>query len=85
MSATLSFDVATEKHQTAELLKKYVPRFKSTSLLAKSGHGYVQAPYEQIDEATYNQMASQIREDHQLVRGGDVQIEECAGGVCPVR
>jgi len=85
VSATLSFDVATEKHQTAELLKQYVPRFKSTSLLAKSGHGYVQAPYEKIDEATYRQMASQIREDHQLVRGGDVEIEECSQGVCPVR
>jgi ribonucleoside-triphosphate reductase len=85
VSATLSFDVDTERHQTAELLKQYVPRFKSTALLAKSGHGYVQAPYEVIDEATFHSMSSKIRPDHQLARGGDVQIEECSTGVCPIR
>ena len=85
VSATLSFDGETEKARTAELLREYVPRFKSTSLLAKSSHGYVQAPYEVIDEARYHAMSAQIRTDHQLVQGGDVQIDECAGGVCPIR
>lgn len=85
VSATLSFDVDTEKERTAELLKEYVPRFKSTSLLAKTSHGYVQAPYEQINEATYQAMGAEIRTDHPLVRGGEFEIDECAGGVCPAR
>ena len=84
VSATLSFNPETEKEQTAELLKQYVPRFKSTSLLAKA-HGYVQAPYEAITEEQYHSMEAQIRDDHPLVRGGDVMVDECASGVCPIR
>lgn len=85
VSATLSFDAVTEKELTAELLEEYVPQFKSTAMLAKSSHGYVQAPYEQIDESTYREMASTIRDDHPLVRGGNFEVDECASGVCPVR
>lgn len=85
VSATLSFDAATEKEQTAELLKQYVPRFKSTAMLAKSSHGYVQAPYEAIDETTFNAMSAKINDRHPLARGGEFEIDECASGVCPVR
>jgi ribonucleoside-triphosphate reductase len=84
VSATLSFDPETEKAEAARCLKEYVPRFKSTAMLAKA-HGYVQAPYEEIDESTYNQMSSEIRNDHQLVRGGSIEIDECSTGVCPIR
>ncbi len=85
VSATLSFDPATEKELTAQLLEQYVPQFKSTSMLAKSGHGYVQAPYEAVDEATYNEMANTIRHDHPLARGGEFEVDECSSGVCPIR
>lgn len=85
VSATLSFDPATERELTAKLLEEYVPQFKSTSMLAKSGHGYVQAPYEAVDESTYRALASQIRHDHPLARGGDLEVDECASGACPVR
>ena len=85
VSATLSFNPATEKELTAQLLAQYVPKFKSTSLLAKEAHGYPQAPYEAISEDTYREMCSTVREDHPLIRGGDVEIEECANGVCPIR
>jgi ribonucleotide reductase alpha subunit len=84
VSATLSFDPETEKELTGHLLKEFVPKFKSTSMLTKS-HGYVQAPYEQITEEQYRQMRQGVREDHPLVHGGEVEIEECANGVCPVR
>jgi hypothetical protein len=85
VSATLSFNPETERERTAELLAKYVPRFKSTSLLAKA-HGYAQAPYEEISESQFQEMFSGIKHDHPLVNdGGDVEIEECANGVCPVR
>lgn len=85
VSATLSFDPETEKELTAALLKEHVPHFKSTAMLAKSGHGYVQAPYEAIDEATYREKAARIKNDHALVRGSAFEIDECASGVCPVR
>jgi len=85
VSATLSFDAETEKELTAQLLEKYVPQFKSTSMLAKSSHGYVQAPYEAIDELKYRELASQIRNDHPLARGGEFEVDECASGACPIR
>lgn len=85
VSATLSFNAETEKEETAELLAKYVPQFKSTSMLAKSSHGYVQAPYEAIDENTYRAMAAKVNDRHPLVRGGDIQVDECASGACPIR
>lgn len=84
VSATLNFDPATEKEELAECLKEFVPRLKSTSCLPKA-HGYAQAPYEQIDELTFHRMYPSINHDHPLVNGGDMEVEECAGGVCPIR
>ena len=84
VSSTLSFDPDTEREETAELLEKYVPQFKSTSMLAKR-HGYVQAPYEEVDELKFHEMASKINDAHPLVRGGEFEIEECASGACPIR
>lgn len=83
VSATLNF-AEEEKGQLASLLKEYVPRLKSTSCLPKA-HGYEQAPYEEISEEVYNRMMSNIDHQHQLVNGGEIEVDECAGGVCPVR
>jgi ribonucleoside-diphosphate reductase alpha chain len=84
VSATLSFNAKTEREELAACLKEHVPHLKSTSLLSKT-NSYVQAPYEAIDEATYNALAAPIRHDHPLVRGGNFEVDECASGVCPVR
>lgn len=84
VSATLSYD-KSEKEQLAQCLGEFIPRLKSTSCLSKS-HGYAQAPYETIDEAKYRELAKGINQDHQLVRGGEMDAGgECAGGVCPLR
>jgi ribonucleoside-diphosphate reductase alpha chain len=84
VSATLNFNPDTEREELAACLREYVPQFKSTSCLATS-HGYVQAPYEEIDETSYNQMMVGIVHDHPLARGGDIEVEECSGGSCPIR
>jgi len=84
VSATLNFDPETERGELVECLREYVPRLKSTSCLPRT-HGYAQAPYEEIDPARYRSMYSQVNHDHPLVHGGDMEVEECAGGVCPVR
>lgn len=83
VSATLTFG----QHEKAELedcLRTYVPKLKSTSVLSTS-HGYAQAPYETIDQPQYEQMYAAINHDHPLTRGGEIEIDECAGGTCPVR
>lgn len=84
VSATLNFDPATEREELANCLQEFVPRLKSTSCLPRV-HGYAQAPYEEIDELTYHRMYGAVNHDHPLVNGGDMEVEECAGGVCPIR
>jgi ribonucleoside-diphosphate reductase alpha chain len=84
VSATLNFDAETERKELAQCFKEYVPSLKSTSVLSKT-HEYLQAPYEAIDEATYYTMDGRIRHDHPLVRGGGMEIDECAHGTCPLR
>lgn len=84
VSATISFDSETEREELAECLREYVPRLKSTSLLSKT-HGYKQPPYEAIDEMTYDLLVARIDQQHQLVTGGDIEIDECASGACPIR
>jgi ribonucleoside-triphosphate reductase (thioredoxin) len=88
VSATLNFDPKTEREELAQCLKEFVPQLKSTSCLPKS-HGYAQAPYEAIEETAYHALYRQIRHDHPLVSGGDMDtlqgLDECQGGVCPVR
>ncbi len=83
VSATITFR-EDEKAELIQCLKDYVPRLKSTTCLP-AAHGYEQAPYESIDEATYLKLYQQIDHGHPLTRGGDFEIEECSGGVCPIR
>ena len=83
VSTTISFR-EDEKEELAALLKKYAKDLKSISCLPKK-HNYQQPPYSEIDELTYNEMNARIDNDHALTAGGDLEIEDCPGGVCPVR
>jgi len=83
VSATLSFE-QSEKAELASCLKEFVPSLKSTSCLPKN-HGYKQAPYEAVTQAEYEALYAKINHSHPLVRGGEMEAEECQGGVCPVR
>lgn len=85
VSATLSFDPETEREELAKCLGEYVPYLKSTSCLAKSGHGYVQAPYEACSQEDYEKMYAQINHAHPLTKGGEIEVDECTSGACPIR
>ncbi len=84
VSATLNFDPKTEREELAACLREFVPRLKSTSCLPKT-HGYAQPPYEAVDCETYSKMSCLINHEDPLVNGGDIEVEECSGGVCPLR
>lgn len=84
VSQTLNFDPATDREELAACLQEYVPHLKSTSCLPKS-HGYAQAPYEAISEDDFNRMAKNINHNHPLVSGGDIDVMDCANGVCPIQ
>lgn len=84
VSATLNFTPDTEREELASCLKEFVPRLKSTSCLPRT-HGYKQPPYEEIDELTYHRMSALIDNNHPLVHGGDIEVDECQSGACPIR
>ena len=60
---------------------------KSVSFLLHSEHGFAQAPFEEIDEATYNDMSSKVQPitDLGVLEMSDIEIQDCDTGACPVR
>lgn len=86
VSATIGFDPG-HVEPLADLLREYVPQLKSTSCLPRDGGSYPQAPYQVIDRAEYKRRHAAINHSHPLAVAVDdaLQVEECAGGVCPTR
>ncbi len=85
VSATISFD-KSKPEELAAAMKEYIPRLKSTSCLPKE-HGYTQAPYEMISQDTFEKLSGNINFDATLLsgRGGEMDMQDCASGACPVR
>lgn len=59
VSVTVTFK-PEEAHQIKEALELYDTRLKGVSFLPTRDHGYVQAPYEEIDQQTYEDMVKGI-------------------------
>jgi len=55
--------------------------------LLHNDHGFDQAPYEEIDENTYNKISSKVKgiSSLQISKGNVLQDLECEGGACPIR
>lgn len=69
-----------------EYLKKhYKSNFKSLSFLLHSGHGFDQAPLEEITEEEYNEMVSSTRIITSVSSAEFEAADDCASGVCPVK
>lgn len=68
------------------LSKNYKNHIKSVSFLLHSDHGFVQAPYEEINEETYNQLIKKVK-PVKVIQTSNTMIEgiECEGGACPIR
>jgi ribonucleoside-triphosphate reductase (thioredoxin) len=82
VSSTIKF-AKEEAGSMAQLLTTYAPKLKSLSMLPKE-HGYQQAPYEAITEASYEQLFASI-DNQSMLDSGDLQIDECEHGSCPIR
>lgn len=64
----------------------YTTSIKSVSFLRHVDHGFVQAPYEAIDEATYHTLMAQVRPATVSINSTDSDdLSDCESGVCPVR
>jgi ribonucleoside-triphosphate reductase len=72
----------------AWMSKHYEKSIKSVSFLLHSDHGFALAPYEEVDELTYEKMKSKIKTDVDFVdQANSLTLEdmECASGYCPVK
>lgn len=69
------------------LKKNYKTSVKTVSFLLHSDHGFKQAPYQEIDEATYKEMRSKVKEVKTFSSGltESIDIGECSSGACPIR
>lgn len=68
------------------LRNNYNTNLKTVSFLLHSEHGFQQAPYEEISEEEYNKLASQVTPILSIeVDEGDMELQECEGGVCPIK
>jgi hypothetical protein len=86
VSVTVSF-AQSEAKDIATCLATFDDQLKSISMLPLSEHGYVQAPYESITEAEYNQLAARItmldlsgQDAHDI----DAEDKFCSGDSCQI-
>jgi ribonucleoside-triphosphate reductase len=68
------------------LKENYKDNFKTLSFLLYHGHGFVQAPYETIDKATYDKMVSKTTPITSVeVSEEDFNVLDCEDGSCPIK
>lgn len=82
VSVTVTFK-KEEAKDIAHALSLYEKRLKAVSFLPFEDHGYVQAPYEEITEATYNEMVSTLKKpklNFEIAK----EFEYCDGDTCEI-
>lgn len=67
------------------LKKNYNANFKSLSFLLHSDHGFDQAPLEEIDANTYNELVAATRLITHVDSAEFDATDECSSGSCPVK
>ena len=67
--------------------ENYESGCKTLSFLLHSNHGFKQAPYEEIDEKTYDKLIKKVKsiEIGSVVSSSMLEGLECEGGACPIR
>lgn len=69
----------------AYLAKNYSKNHKTLSFLLHSGHGFQQAPFEEVSEEAYNNLLAATTPITAISSAEFESSDECASGVCPVR
>ena len=70
------------------LEKNYTKNIKSVSFLLHADHNFVLPPYEEIAEEEYKKMSSKIDSSIPLIQksfDGELVVDDCATGACPVK
>lgn len=67
-------------------LSSNLNEIKTISFLKYSGHGFLQAPKEPITKEQYETLSAKIKPlDMDQIMEGEINNQECEGGVCPVK
>lgn len=76
-----------ELDSVREYLTKYFNKtFKTLSFLRHSGHGFDQAPIEEITKEEYDELVARVSPVTSLNSELELSLDdECAGGACPIR
>lgn len=85
VSCTIYYDKEQLPEIRKYLEKHYQNNFKTLSFMQYSGHGFKQAPFEEITEEQYNEFSARTRIITGLNSVSYESNDECPGGVCPVR
>ena len=85
VSCTADFDPERETDELPRILAAYEDRLKAIVFLPVRGHGYEQAPYEQIMKEQYDQIVRRLKP----IRGAlphehELESRSCDGGVCSI-
>ena len=68
------------------LLSNYNDSVKTCSFLLHHGHGFDQAPYEEITKEEYDEMVNKVTPITSTeVAETDFDVEDCEGGACPIK
>lgn len=69
------------------LKDNYEHNVKSVSFLLFKDHGFKQAPYQEIDEATYLSASAKVKPLTTISTGSTEMLDmaECSSGACPIR
>lgn len=67
------------------LRDRYNSSFKSLSFLLHSGHGFDQAPLEEISEDEFHKLVSRTRKIVKVDSAKFESEDECVSGICPIK
>lgn len=86
VSVTAYYSPEELEELKAWLKDNYKNNIKSVSFLLRQEHGFKQAPYQEVDEKTYNQAKAKVKPLSNInITGGTLDGIECEGGACPIR
>lgn len=69
------------------LAENYNEGVKTVSFMLHTGHGFVQAPYEEITEEQYNEMSGKVMpiSSVEVAETDLLDSDECSTGACPIK
>jgi len=83
VSCTAEFDPDREADDLPRILSAYEDRLKAIVFLPAAGHGYEQAPYEEITRQQYQAMTEKLQPlQGEIPHEHELEARYCEGGLC---